>query len=60
VPAASHATGFGFLTGASLAGLALSPVLAGLLSRSHLLAVFAVDLALLAVIAAVTLRKARA
>jgi len=57
VPAASHATGFGFLTGASLAGLALSPVLAGLLGRSNLIAVFAVDLILLAAIAAVTLRR---
>jgi DHA1 family multidrug resistance protein-like MFS transporter len=57
VPAASHATGFGFLTGASLAGLALSPVLAGLLSRGHLLAVFALDLLLLAAMAAVTLRR---
>ncbi len=55
VPASSHATGFGFLTGASLAGLALSPVLGGLLSRGgHLLAVFAVDLLLLAAIAVVT------
>jgi MFS family permease len=59
VPAASHATGFGFLTGASLGGLALSPVLAGLLSRSHLLAVFAVDLVLLAVVAGVILRQKR-
>jgi MFS family permease len=59
VPAASHATGFGFLTGASLAGLALSPVLAGLLSTGNLLAVFAVDLVLLAAIAAVTVRRSR-
>jgi hypothetical protein len=58
VPAESHATGFGFLTGASLAGLAISPVLAGVLSRGHLLAVFGVDLALLAVIGAVTARRA--
>ena len=57
VPAAAHATGFGFLTGASLAGLALSPVLAGILGTGNLLAVFAVDLALLAAIAAVTLRR---
>lgn len=60
VPAASHATGFGFLTGASLAGLALSPVLAGALGRSHLLAVFAVDLVLLAAIALLTLRRSSA
>jgi DHA1 family multidrug resistance protein-like MFS transporter len=61
VPASAHATGFGFLTGASLAGLALSPVLGGLLSRGgHLLAVFAVDLVLLGAIAAVTLRRTSA
>jgi DHA1 family multidrug resistance protein-like MFS transporter len=57
VPAASHATGFGLLTGASLAGLALSPVLGGLLSRGHLLAIFAVDLALLAAVAVMTVRR---
>ena len=58
VPASAHATGFGFLTGSSLAGLALSPVLAGALSRSHLLAVFGVDLVLLAAIALVAVRSA--
>jgi DHA1 family multidrug resistance protein-like MFS transporter len=57
VPAESHATGFGFLTGASLAGLALSPALAGLLGRSHLQSIFAVDLVLLAAIAVVTVRR---
>jgi MFS family permease len=57
VPAEAHATGFGFLTGASLAGLALSPVLGGLLSRGHLLAIFAVDLGLLAAVALATLKK---
>jgi len=58
VPASAHATGFGFLTGSSLAGLALSPVLAGAMSRSHLLAVFGVDLLLLAGIALVSVRSA--
>jgi MFS family permease len=57
VPAESHATGFGFLTGASLAGLALSPALAGVLGRSHLQGIFAVDLVLLVAIAVVTLRR---
>jgi MFS transporter, DHA1 family, multidrug resistance protein len=57
VPPSSHAAGFGYLTGASLAGLALSPVLSGLLSTGRLLAVFAVDLLLLAGIAIVTLRR---
>jgi hypothetical protein len=57
VPPSSHAAGFGYLTGASLAGLALSPVLSGLLSTGRLLAVFALDLLLLAGIAIVTLRR---
>ena len=57
VPASAHATGFGFLTGSSLAGLALSPVLAGALSRSHLLAVFGVDLVLLAGMAGLALQR---
>ena len=57
VPASAHATGFGFLTGSSLAGLALSPVLAGALSRSHLLAVFGVDLVLLAGMAGLAVRR---
>jgi MFS family permease len=57
VPAEAHATGFGFLTGASLAGLALSPVVSGLLSKGHLLAIFAVDLALLAGVALAVFRR---
>ncbi|MCX6552978.1 MAG: MFS transporter [Acidobacteria bacterium] len=56
VPAAVHATGFGLLTGASLAGLALSPVLSGVLSRGHLLGVFVVDVVLLVVVAALVRR----
>lgn len=59
VPADAQATGFGFLTGASLAGLALSPVVSGVLSRGHLLGVFAVDLVLLAGVA-VAIHRARA
>jgi len=57
VPAEAHATGFGFLTGAALAGLALSPVLSGLLSTGHLLAIFGVDLALLAGVALAVFRR---
>jgi MFS family permease len=58
VPASLHATGFGFLTGASLAGLALSPFVGGLLGTGNLRAIFALDLVLLAGIAIVTLRRA--
>jgi DHA1 family multidrug resistance protein-like MFS transporter len=57
VPAEAHATGFGFLTGAALAGLALSPVLSGLLSTGHLLAIFGVDLVLLAGVALAVFRR---
>jgi DHA1 family multidrug resistance protein-like MFS transporter len=57
VPAEAHATGFGFLTGASLAGLALSPVLSGLMSKGHLLTIFAVDLALLAGVSLAVFRR---
>jgi DHA1 family multidrug resistance protein-like MFS transporter len=56
VPAPIHATGFGFLTGASLAGLALSPIIAGLLSQESLLVVFGVDVLLLLLVGIVVYR----
>lgn len=49
LPQGGQATGFGFLTGAGLAGLAVSPVVAGLMARTSLVAIFLLDLALLAV-----------
>ena len=52
LPPGGHATGFGFLTGAGLAGLAVSPVVAGVLAQSHLTAIFLLDLALLGAAAA--------
>jgi DHA1 family multidrug resistance protein-like MFS transporter len=48
LPPGGQATGFGFLTGAGLAGLAISPVVAGLLARTSLVSIFLLDLALLA------------
>lgn len=48
VPAAAHGEGFGFLNAAALAGLALSPAVAGMLSRGALVWVFGIDLLLLA------------
>ncbi|MEI6666895.1 MAG: MFS transporter [Acidobacteriota bacterium] len=53
VPAGAHGTGFGFLTGSALAGLAISPAVAGFLSRTTLGAVFVLDLGVLAAVAAV-------
>jgi MFS transporter, DHA1 family, multidrug resistance protein len=40
IPSAVHATGFSFLTSASLAGLALSPVIAGLVGAQSIRVVF--------------------
>ncbi|MEW5983321.1 MAG: MFS transporter [Acidobacteriota bacterium] len=47
LPLGGQATGFGLLTGAGLAGLAVSPVVAGVMARTSLTAVFLLDLALL-------------
>jgi MFS family permease len=52
LPADAHVTGFAFLTTASLVGLAFSPVLAGVVGVSGLQVVFAVDVALLTLLAA--------
>jgi MFS family permease len=62
LPADAHVTGFGFMTTASVVGLAFSPVLAGLVGASGLRVVFMVDIALLlalAIAAASRLRDAR-
>ncbi|MFP5378479.1 MAG: MFS transporter [Vicinamibacteria bacterium] len=54
LPAGAHTTGFGFMTSASLVGLAVSPVAAGLLGGYSLAAVFVADIAILgAVVVAV-------
>lgn len=47
LPDGVRATGFGFLTSASLVGLAVSPMVAGLLARVGLRAVFLVDVVML-------------
>ncbi|MDO8835806.1 MAG: MFS transporter, partial [Vicinamibacterales bacterium] len=52
VPQDAHGEGFAYLNAANLAGLALSPIVAGVLSRSALSWVFAIDMLLLATIAA--------
>lgn len=59
VPAEAHGEGFGFLNGASLAGLALSPPAAGLLSQGALVWVFVIDVGLLAALALVLRRPPR-
>jgi len=51
IPPGAHGTGFGVLTSASLAGLAASPVVAGVLGAISLRAVFVVDAVLMAALA---------
>jgi MFS family permease len=56
LPETVRATGFGFLTSASLVGIAVSPMVAGLLARIGLRAVFLVNVAMLLVLGAIVLR----
>ena len=51
LPADAHATGFGIMTTASLMGLAVSPVAAGLLGSAGLRIVFIADVFLLVILA---------
>ena len=53
IPPEVHATAFGFLTGAALIGIALSPVLSGLVAARSIRAVFIVGIAALVVLAIV-------
>ena len=50
VPAAAHGMGYGLLNAAALTGLAVGPVVAGLLAKASLLWVFGIDMALLALL----------
>jgi len=56
LPETVRATGFGFLTSASLIGIAISPMVAGLLARIGLRAVFMVNVGMLLVLGAIVLR----
>jgi MFS transporter, DHA1 family, multidrug resistance protein len=51
IPPGAHGTGFGLLSGASLAALALSPVMAGFMSAVSLRAVFLADAVALLILA---------
>jgi MFS family permease len=58
IPAGAHGAGFGVLTSASLAGLAFSPVVAGLLGRPETMQlVFVVDAVMMAGLVFVVPRK---
>lgn len=56
IPAGAHGTGFGILSSASLAGFAVSPVIAGMIGGSSLRSVFFLDVLLMAVLAMVVRR----
>jgi MFS transporter, DHA1 family, multidrug resistance protein len=56
LPETVRATGFGFLTSASLIGIAVSPVVAGLLARIGLRTVFLVNVGMLLVLGTIVLR----
>jgi hypothetical protein len=56
IPASVRGSGFGLLTTASLVGLAVSPIVSGLLGATSIRAVFALDAVGLAALAAVVLR----
>ena len=60
LPADAHVTGFSLLTTASLVGLALSPVIAGLLGASGLRVVFVFDVVLLLALAVIVWVRMRA
>ena len=51
LPGDAHATGFGIMTTASLLGLAVSPVVAGLIGSAGLRIVFVADVCLLVIVA---------
>ena len=56
IPVDVHATAFGFLTSAALIGVAISPVLSGLLAARSIRAVFIAGIVLLALLAIVVRR----
>ena len=56
IPHEVHSTAFGFLTGAALIGIALSPVLSGLVAARSIRAVFVVGIVAL-IILAIVVRK---
>ena len=53
IPPGAHGAGFGMLTSASLVGMASSPFIAGFVGGASIRVVFFVDLALMAILAAV-------
>ncbi len=59
IPQSARATGFGFLTSASLAGLSLSPMISGLIAGRSIRLVFVIDAVLLTLVAIIVSRVMR-
>ena len=59
LPSDAHATGFGIMTTASLLGLAVSPVVAGLIGSAGLRIVFVADVFLLMILSVLVMRGLR-
>ncbi len=56
IPASARGAGFGLLTTASLVGLAVSPIVSGLLGATSIRAVFGLDVVALAALAVIVVR----
>jgi MFS family permease len=56
MPSSARGSGFGLLTTASLVGLAVSPIISGLLAATSIKAVFLMDALILAALAMVVSR----
>jgi DHA1 family multidrug resistance protein-like MFS transporter len=57
IPAGSHGIGFGVLTTASLTGLAMSPVVSGLMGAANIRTVFVADAALMSAVALIVWKR---
>jgi len=57
IPPEAHTTGFGFMTSASLVGLAVSPIAAGFVGARSLTAVFVVDVVIMLGVAALVRQR---
>jgi MFS family permease len=57
MPAGVHGTGFGLLSSASLAGLAISPVASGFIAATSMRAIFLFDVIVMALLAVVVRRS---
>jgi DHA1 family multidrug resistance protein-like MFS transporter len=57
IPGGSHATGFGLMSSASLTGLAISPIVSGVLADVSMPGIFALDVAIMVTVGLVASRQ---